>query len=299
MNSLQVTALEGISYYNSQEGFQLNGRDGLVSILWSEKLPIPLLDDDFNSTKNGEKPSYDMVGRGIYQALRLNPECAFAADYAAVIKDAYPHIIAELGGQIVMLDAKEVDSPYLDRKVNFLKIMLLIEPDNSDLLLEIARTYIDKGSRLSDLQHAVFCWYAAEKFLKKALALNPVDIHVAYEYGEAQYVLGRYEQAAEIWSNLLPSLSSIERLRIEGRVAAIFAGKVPAVPPLDYLTALSVAVDQHQNGFNSEAAAIIEDVIADSVFIEQFPMKEVYYLLGICYQECGAMDSAAKAFKRS
>lgn len=299
MNSLQVTALEGISYYTTKEGFQLNGRDGLVSILWDEKLPIPLLDDDFNATKSGENPSYDMVGRGIYQALRLNPECAFAADYAAVIKDAYPHIIAELGGQIIMLDAKEVDSPYLDRKVNFLKIMLLIEPENSGLLLEIARTYIDKGSRLSDLQHAVPCWYAAEKLLKSALALNPVDIHIGYEYGEAQYVLGRYEQAAEIWSNLLPSLSSVERLRVEGRVAAILAGKVPAVPPLDYLTALSVAVEQHQNGCNSEAAEIIEDVISDSVFIEQFPMKEVYYLLGICYQECGEMDRAAKAFKRS
>jgi hypothetical protein len=76
-----------------------------------------------------------MVGRGIYQALRLNPDCAGAAVYAAVLKDAYPHIVSELGGQIIMLEAREVDTPYLDRKINYLKIMALLDPDNLGLPL--------------------------------------------------------------------------------------------------------------------------------------------------------------------
>ena len=296
---LQPTPLDGIRYFTPPDDYLLRGRDGLVAILWAGKPPIPLLEEDFTSAEASGAPDYDMVGRGIYQALRLNPDCVGAAGYAAVLKDAYPHIVSELGGQIIMLEAREVDTPYLDRKINFLKIMALLDPGNAGLPLEIARAYVDKGSRLSSMQYAVTCWYAAEKQLKTARDLNPDDIHAAYEYGEALYVLGRYEQAAEIWSELTTLLEPAERARVEARVAGILAGKIPMVPPLDYLTALSAAVELHHSGFNDEAAAIIKDVLADPVFAEQFPLNEVYYLLGTCYQEIGLMDEAAEAFKRS
>jgi tetratricopeptide (TPR) repeat protein len=295
----QQTRLSGIKYFAPPVDYLLSGRDGMVAISWDDRPLIPLLDEDFASLETGGVPDYDMVGRGIYQALRLDPDCIGAAAYAAVLKDAYPHIISELGGQIIMLEAKEVDTPYIDRKIVSLKIMALLDPDNTDLPLEIARAYVDKGSRLSSLQHAVTCWYAAEKHLKTALARNPGDIHAAYEYGEALYVLGRYEQAAETWSELTDLLDPTQRARVEARVAGILAGKVPIVPPLDYLTALSVAVEQHYSGFSDDAAAIITDVLADQIFAEQFPLKEVYYLLGTCYQEMGLMAEAAEAFKRS
>ncbi len=295
----QPTPLAGIKYYTPPDGYQLSGRDGLVAILWADRPPIPLLNEDFIALKGNSVPDYDMVGRGIYQALRLNPDCSGAAAYAAVLREAYPHIVSDLGGQIIMLEAREVDSPYLDRKINFLKIMALLDPDNAALPLEIARTYVDKGSRLSCMHHAVTCWYAAEKQLKTARNRNPHDNHAAYEYGEALYMLGRYGQAAEIWSELITALAPSERARVESRVAAILAGKIPMVPPIDYLTALSVAVEQHHGGFNDEAAAIIKDVLADPIFAEQFPLNEVYYLLGTCYREIGLIAEAAEAFKRS
>ena len=293
------TPLEGIRYMRPPEDYLLSARDGRVAILWSGKPPIPLLEEDYAAAEASCAPDYDMVGRGIYQALRLNPDCVGASEYAGVLKEAYPHIISELGGQIIMLDAKEVDAPYLDRKINLLKIMALLDPDNAGIPLEIARTYVDKGSRLSSMQHAVTCWYAAEKHLKAALDLNPADHHAAYEYGEAMYVLGRYERAAEIWSGLITLLEPAERARVEARIAGILAGKTPVVPPLDYLTALSVAVEQHHNGFSHDAAAIIKDVLTDQVFAEQFPLNEVYYLLGSCYQEIGLTAEAEEAFKRS
>jgi tetratricopeptide (TPR) repeat protein len=295
----QPTKLEGIRYYTPPAGFVLSGRDGMVRIPWDGKPPIPVQDEDFPDVERGATPDYDMVGRGIYRALRQNPECAFAADYAAVLKEAYPHIISELGGQIIMLDAKEVDTPYLDRKINFLKIMALLDPDNAGVPLEIARTFSDKGSRLSTLHQAVSSWYGAEKALTKALELDPANHHAAYEYGEALYVLGRYEQAAAVWHNITAGLGISEQRQIEARIAAILAGKLPLVPPVDYLTAISVAVEAHHAGRNDDAAAIIEDVLADPVFAEQFPMNEIYYLLGTCYQEMGMAHEAAEAFKRS
>jgi tetratricopeptide (TPR) repeat protein len=183
--------------------------------------------------------------------------------------------------------------------INLLRIMARIDPDNAGLQLEIARVYIDKGSRLSSLHHAVTCWYAAEKHLKKALIIDPDHHYATYEYGEALYVLGRYHQAAEVWSGVVHFLESAERARIEARIAGILAGRIPMVPPIDYLTALSVAIEQHHNGFSDEAAAIINDVLADPIFADQFPVNEIYYLLGTCYQEIGLMAEAAEAFKRS
>lgn len=295
----QLTALDGIRYFAPPAGYLLSGRDGRVSLTWLDKPPIPLLEDDFIALAGEVVPDYDMVGRGIYQALRLNPDCTGAAEYAGVLREAYPHIVSDLGGQIIMLEAKEIDTPYLDRKINFLKIMALLDPDNAGLPLEIARAYVDKGTRLSSMQYAVTCWYAAEKQLKAALKLNPDDHHAAYEYGETLYVLGRYEQAAEVWSDIIHLLEPADRARVEARVAGILAGKIPVVPPLDYLTALSVAVEQHHSGLVDDAAAIIKDVLADSVFAEQFPLNEVYFLLGTCYQEIGLVDEAAEAFKRS
>jgi tetratricopeptide (TPR) repeat protein len=298
-SAVQPTKLDGIRYFTPLAGFVLTGRDGMVSIPWDDKPPMPLMAEDFPAVEESVSPDYDMLGRGIYQALRLNPECAFASEYAAILKEAYPHIISELGGQIIMLDAKEVDTPYLDRKINFLKIMALLDPGNAGIHLEIARTLSDKGSRLSTLHQAVSSWYGAEKALTKALELDPANHHAAYEYGEAQYVLGRYEKAAQTWQDIPAGLGVSEQRRIEARIAAILAGKLPLVPPVDYLTAISVAVEAHHTGRNDDAAAIIEDVLADPVFAEQFPMNEIYYLLGTCYQEMGMAHEAAEAFKRS
>jgi tetratricopeptide (TPR) repeat protein len=295
----QITPLHGIRYFTPAEGYHLSGRDGMVAISWQGKPPIPLLEEDFSVLEASSHPDYDMVGRGMYQALRLNPDCAGAADYAAVLKEAYPHIVSELGGQIIMLEAKEVDTAYIDRKITSLKIIALLDPDNTGVPLEIARAYVEKGSQLSSMQYAVPCWYAAEKLLKTARERNPLDRHAAYEYGEALYVLGRYDQAAAIWSELLTLLDAEERLRVEARIAAIQTGTIPAVPPLDYLTALAVAIEEHHIGNNDGAVAIIEDVLTDPVFAEQFPLKEVYYLLGTCYQEIGLMTEAGEAFKRS
>jgi len=293
------TKLAGIRYFSPPTGFVLTGRDGMVNIPWDGKPPLPLLEEDFGSDTEDVVPDYDMAGRGIYQALRANPDCSGAAEYAAILKDAYPHIISELGGQIIMLDAKEVDTPYLDRKITSLKIMALIDPDNAGVHLEIARTFSDKGSRLGTLHQAVDSWYGAEKHLRLALERDPSNQHATYEYGEALYVLGRYQQAIDIWLQLPKELDLSDRRKIESRIAAILAGKLPRVPPVDYLTAISVAVECHHGGRNDDAAAIIEDVLADPVFAEQFPMNEVYYLLGTCYQEMGMMNESAEAFKRS
>lgn len=274
---IEPTPLIGISYFQPPEGYRLTGRDGAVDLAWGA-LPIPLLDEDYRAVVESGTPGYDQVGRGIFQALRINPDCAFAAEYAAVLQHAYPHVIAEIGGEVIMLDAKEVDTPYLDRKVTLLKIMTLMEPANAGLWREIGRTLVEKGTRLDALHLAVQAWYGAEKHLGRSLELDPTDLSTGYQLGEAHYVLGHYDQALAVWEPLLPRCSEAERVRLTARIEAIRRHELPKVPPVDYLTALAVALEQRQDNLY-ETVAIIEDVLADQVFCEQFPMAEVTGLL--------------------
>lgn len=289
-NCIAPTPLDGISYFQPPAEFHITGRDGRVNIPW--EFPIPLAEESYRAALEHGAPSYDQIGQGMFFALRQNPDCAYAVDYARVLQSGYPHIIAEIGGEAIMLDAKEVDAPYLDRKVNLLKIMALLEQDNAALWREIGRTLMEKGSRMEAAHLAVQSWYGAEKYLTRSLELAPDDLHTCYQLGETHYVLGHYDQALTLWQPLVEQLKDGERRNLEARIAAIQRGDLPKVPAVDYLTALSVAFEQHQDDQLYEAAAIVEDVLEDAVFCAQFPMAGVYHFLEQCYRAVNLTDKA-------
>ncbi len=289
-NCIAPTPLDGICYFQPPADFHITGRDGRVHIPW--EFPIPLLEESYRAALEQGEPSYDQVGQGMFFALRQNPDCTYAVDYARTLQAGYPHIIAEIGGEAIMLDAKEVDAPYLDRKVNLLKIMALLEPDNAGLWREIGRTLMEKGTRLEASHLAVQSWYGAEKYLSRSLELDPQDLHTGYQLGETHYVLGHYEQALACWEPLPERLEGAERTALTARIEAIRRGELPKVPAVDYLTALSVAFEQHQDDQFYEAAAIVEDVLADPVFCAQFPMAGVYRFLEQCYRAVNMTDKA-------
>jgi len=289
-NCIAPTPLDGISYFQPPADFHITGRDGRVNIPW--EFPIPLAEESYRAALEHGAPSYDQIGQGMFFALRQSPDCTYAVDYARVLQAGYPHIIAEIGGEAIMLDAKEVDSPYLDRKVNLLKIMALLEQDNAALWREIGRTLMEKGSRMEAAHLAVQSWYGAEKYLTRSLELAPDDLHTCYQLGETHYVLGHYDQALTLWQPLVEQLKDGERRNLEARIAAIQRGELPKVPAVDYLTALSVAFEQHQDDQFYEAAAIVEDVLEDAVFCAQFPMAGVYHFLEQCYRAVNLIDKA-------
>lgn len=289
-NCSAPTPLDGISYFQPPVDFRITGRDGRVDIPW--EFPIPLVEESYREALEHGAPDYDQVGQGMYFALRQNPDCTYAVDYARVLQAGYPHIIAEIGGEAIMLDAREVDSPYLDRKVSLLKIMALLERDNAGLWREIGRTLMEKGSRMEAAHQAVQSWYGAEKYLTRSVELAPEDLHTCYQLGETHYVLGHYEQALAFWEPLLEKFPEGERRSLEARIVAIRRGELPKVPAVDYLTALSVAFEQHQDDQFYEAAAIVEDVLEDAVFCAQFPMAGVYRFLELCYRAANLTEKA-------
>lgn len=291
----EPTPISGIHYCTPHGDGLLTGLDGRVEISLVG-LPVPLLEDDYHALE-GERPSYDAIGRGVYHVLRANPECAYGERYARILQDGYPHFLAELASHIVMLDKKDVDVAYLDRKINYLKIFSLIEPENHRFPLEIGITYLDKGLRLSALQLVTVSLYRAEEFLRKALRLSPGDVTVRHQLGEVSYLLGKYDDALSCWRAILAQLDGEDGAGMERRLARLTEGALPRVPAVDYLEAIGGAFALHRQGEFEEAAAILLDVLDDTVFCEEFPLPEISCILGHCCVNLGMPRHAEDYFR--
>ena len=295
MNPGEPTPIAGIRYYTPAGDGLVTGLDGKVRISLAG-FPVPLLEDDFYALE-GQYPSYDAVGRGIYHALRANPDCSYGEKYVRVLQDGYPHFLAEMASHIVMLDKKDVDIAYLDRKINYLKIFALLEPANFRFPLEIGVTYADKGLRLSALHLSTTSLYRAEAFLRTARAFSPEDVSVRHHLGEVSYLLGKYDAATDCWRGIVDQLDGAEAEKLGLRLARLADGVVPRVPTVDYLEAIGVALDLHQQGEFEEASAILLDVLDDPVFREEFPLPEISYILGCCCQNLGMPRHAEDYFR--
>ena len=283
-------------YHAASGEWTLRGLDGRIAIP-IDGMPVPLLEEDYQQLDGEQQPSYDVVGRGIYYALRANPDCAYGETYARILQEGYPHFLSEMASHIVMLDKKDVDLAYLDREINYLKVFALIEPENFRFPLSIGKIYLDKGLSLSALHLTTVNLYRAEKFLSRARELAPEDVTAGYQLGEVNYLLGRYVSAVACWQEVLPHLDVEQAIRMERRLAEISAHTVPRVPPVDYLEAMGAAFTLHQRGEYEESAAILLDVLDDTIFCEQFPLPEISYILGLCSLQLGMPRHAEDYFR--
>jgi tetratricopeptide (TPR) repeat protein len=275
----------------------VNGLDGKVALDLGQG-PLPLLEEDFRALE-GELPGYDAVGRGIYQALRTDPGCLHCERYAALLKQGYLHYISELASHIIMLGEKDVEVPYLDRRVKLLKIFALLEPEDPHFPLEIGVTLLDKGCRFSALHLSTVTLFQAEEYLDRALRLVPDEPRAVSSLAEVCFLLGKYQKAAALWRQLLPAQSAGAAAELEARLERVRNGELPRVPAVDYLEAVAGALSLKDEGAYEEAAAIFSDIMADEHFAREFPMPEIPYLLALCCIDMGGEGDARSYLRQA
>ena len=297
MAEKETTPIAGIVYYAPPEGAVVSGLDGKVSLLLGPE-PLPLLEEDCQALA-GEMPGYDAVGRGIYQALRTEPGCLHCELYAALLKAGYPHYVSELASHVIMLGEKDVEVPYLDRRVKLLRIFALMEPDDPHFPLEIGATLLEKGCRFSALQLSTETLYKAEAYLDRARRLSADDPRAASTLAEVCFLLGKYDKAASLWRNLLSVVAAPAAAELNARLEKIARGELPRVPAVDYLEAIAGALSLKDEGDYHEAAAILTDVLADQHFSSAFPMPEIPYLLALCCLDMGGAGDARSYLRQA
>ena len=259
-------------------------------------IPYPLPCD----RKSDSPPTSNEIGTGIYDYLRQFPDCPYNAQYAEILREAYPHFLADLGSQIAMLDHKEVDSPYVRRKITFLKILALLEPDNPGLLQTLGMANYDLALMFTELSQCHHHLLAAAGFFKRADTNKPGDVTNLNYLGQIDYLLGDYPSAIRIWSRMMASLKD-ESLK------EIFAKKIskmeqegmPEQPLFVHLEAIGAAMEAYGQGLPQDALEILEYLEEQTTIPVEFPSPQFYYLLGLSRQSTGDMGGAFVAFEKA
>lgn len=277
--------------------------EGRVVLAGAERHAVPLpqvpLPLHPSALVNGE-PTDDAVGSGLYDYLRHFPDCKHNRVYAELLKDAYPHYIADLAAMIVMLDHKEVDAPYVQRKVSSLKILALLDPDNVGLQLHLGLCFLDLGLTFNELNHCRSHLLSAMKHLQRVVSMQPDDASSLNALSEIDYLFGDYPAAARNWRRAAAMLGEGESaLALLSKAAAVEESEPPDHPLVDELEAIGEAMELHAAGEVRQALEILERLEEQGRIVTEFPSAQFYLLLGSCRQACGETAGAFDAYERA
>jgi len=259
-------------------------------------IPLPL----HRAKIEGETPSPVEIGQGVYDYLRQFPDCPFNVQYAEILRDAYPHFLADLGSQIAMLDHKDVDADYVKRKITYLKIFALLEPDKASLLQTIGMAFYDLALTFSELAHCYRHLVSAAAFLQKADNLKPGEPATQNYLGQIDYLMGDYPGAIRRWSQLIPSLGDDKAQALfREKVARLEQEGLPEEPMISHLEAIGAAMAAYGQGSIHEALEIMEYLEEQTPVPQEFPSAQFYVLLALCRRQTGDTGGAIVALQNA
>jgi tetratricopeptide (TPR) repeat protein len=259
-------------------------------------VPLPVHRQDLAA----DPPSADAIGNGVYDFLRRFPDCEHNRQYAELLRDAYPHFLADLGAHVVMLDRKEVDPPYVRRKINFLKILALLDPANAGLQQQIglawfhlALSYTEMAASRSHLQQAL-------RHLHLALECRPGDPATLNVLGQVDFLLGDYPAAARSWRLLIDLLEPSPAR--EALIAKL--ERVSGVPMLqralvEELEIVGNALELCGHGDYGAARKLLDEIEEQGALPQELPAAEFFFLLGLCREKTGELGGAFAAYQQA
>ena len=259
-------------------------------------IPLPVL----TAVLEDGAPSDDALGTGLYDYLRQFPGCPYNVEYAVLLRDAWPHFIADLSSMILMLDHKDVDAPYIRRKITGMQILLLLNPDNPGLLLQLgiacydlSMNYIELCNCRSHLTKAINYFSAANK----AAPNEPTNLNYM---AQIDYLTGDYPKAIERMHALTELVQDEEtKSSIFARIEVLNGQELPEKPLLSDLESVGEAMRLLASGAPEEANCILERLDREQIITTEFPSPEFFSLLAISRERSGELSGAQAAFARA
>lgn len=265
------------------------------------QVPLPLVPIPIHAhlLAAGERPSDDDIGTSVYDYLRRYPDAEGGYWLADLLRNAYPHFLADIASQVIMLDEKEVDAAYIRRKLTGLKFLALLDPQ-PQLLYLLGKTYFDLGVMFAELPHCRHHFLTASEYLRRSLALQQDTPAALNLLAQINYWFGDLAEAADCWrkaANLL--INGPTRTQLLERVAAIEAEHIAVRPLVDDLEALGETLTLIGSGAYGEALTILEQLEAEGRVVEEIPTAEFYYLLGYCRERTEDFGAALIAYDKA
>ena len=270
------------------------GAEPLVVVL--PNYPLPVLRAGFAE----EPPTPDQIGQGAYDYLRRFPDCEGNSIYAGLLRDAFPHFLTDLAAQVVMLDAKDVESAYVLRKLTGLKILRLVDPANVGALRQLCRGFFDLALDFAELANCRAHLLEAMRYGQELLRLAPEDPHALSLLAEIDLLFGDVPAALNKLQRLQQLIDDAEVVRqVELRRAELSRQPYAEVAIVDELEGVAAAMELHLSGDNRAATALLEQIEEQGRLQQVLPSANFYCLLAYCRQGCGDPAGATVALHKA
>ena len=265
------------------------------------KFTLPQIILPINGTDLEEgDPEDAAIGQGVYDYLRQFPDCPHNTVYANLLQQAFPHYLTDLASQAVLLDAKDVETVHIRRKLTGLKILALVEPENTGLLLQLCRGFYELALSFEELVDCRRHLLQAMRYGQELIKVAPQNAYGLHLLAEVDVLFGDYPGADSKWQR---ALECAEEEPFKETVAArkqFYSGRPWVETTLvDNLEAVQKAMELYANDNSSLALAILDRIEEGGQFAEEMPSAEYFYLLGMCRLKNGEEKGAVSALKQS
>lgn len=285
-------------FWQAPEGRMIHfGPDRQAVNLPDVPLPIRLKD-----LEEEDEPSDNAIGEGVYDYLRQFPDCLHNVTYANLLRDGYSHFLADLAAHIVMLDKKEVDPAYVFRKLTYLKILRLLEPDNTGLLWQLCQGFHGLAMTFTELPQVRRHLLDAMRYGQELVKLKTDDAAAMNLLAEIDILFGDYPAATTRFGKLLeivPGEGLGEEIR--ARLETCLQTGIPDHPLVDDLELVGQAMQLYASKNYPLALEILERLEVDEYFMAELKSADYLCLLGMCRiktgDKAGAFDALTQALE--
>ena len=256
-------------------------------------LPLPIKIKDMEQTGS---PTENAVGEGVYDYLRQFPDCLHNIAYAELLRDGYSHYLADLAAHVVMLDKKDVEPAYVFRKLTYLKILRLLEPDNVGLLRQLCQGFYDLAMTFTELTQVRRHLLDAMRFGQALVKLDPDNIAVLNLLAQVDILFGDYPAAISRLRRLLELVDDEQTSgQINARLESCVKTGLPDHCLVDDLERIADAMQLYSAGHYSLATEILERLEVDEYFTSELKSVDFLCLLGMCRIKTGDTGGAFEA----
>jgi len=261
------------------------------------RLPLPIKVRDMVET---DHPTENAVGEGVYDYLRQFPDCLHNVAYAELLRDGYSHYLADLAAQVVMLDKKDVEAAYVFRKLTYLKILRLLEPDNVGLLQQLCLGFYGLAMTFTELAQVRRYLLDAMRYGQALVKLDPDNVAVMNLLAQVDILFGDYPAAITRLRRLLEVVDDEDAsCRISDRLEACLKTGLPDHCLVDDLEKIADAMQLYSAGHYSLATEILERLEVDEYFTAELKSADFLCLLGMCRIKTGDTAGAFEALTGS
>ena len=258
-------------------------------------LPVRIVDMEQDTS-----PSENAVGHGVYDYLRQFPDCLHNIAYAELLRDGYPHYLADLAAHVVMLDKKDVEPAYVFRKLTYLKILGLLDPGNVGLLCQLCRGFYDLAMTFTELHQVRRHLLDAMRFGQALVRLDPDNIAAQKLLAEIDILFGDYPAAIKRLRRLLELVEDEESAgQINARLQSCLETGLPDHCLVDDLEKVADAMQLYAAGHYPLATEILECLEIDDYFTAELMSADFLCLLGLCRIKTGDQGGAFEALSNA